>query len=551
MHAYIFWKCLQIEEAVDKRSCKEVNVMKVNGAIPGPVLNLTRGQTVTVNVINNASYGFTLHWFYVVKRYRHGVKQPRNPWSDGPEYITQCPIQPGKNFTYEIILSDEEGTLWWHAHSDWSRATIHGAIFIHPDQGRQYPFSVQPDAEQEIILGTCVRTWFDRDVMDIIKDYLQNGTDLPLDFDTFTMNGLPGYQVYTDERGCTPGMFEMEVESGKTYLLRIINAAMNEDMVFKVRDHNLTVVGTDGAYIEPIATDNIMISPGQTMDALLVANQLPGYYYMGATYHGFEAANPTYGLIKYKSNDTTRSGYPALPDTINVANFTNRFRALNNTNYTTQVPQTVDTRLLMTVSLNRDQPCTAAQNCTIQGGASLSNISFVPPQVDVLQAYYLNMTGVYRPDFPEKPPVFDYTNVNGTVGVYSEVNGTRVFAVDYNSTVEIVFQGTNIVIPDGLAHPMHVHGYSFYNVASGYGNYNETTAEYNLVDPPLINTVALPAKGWVAIRFRANNPGVWFMHCHLDRHAYEGMDAVMIVRNGTTTDTSILPPPYTLTGTCG
>jgi hypothetical protein len=64
--------------------------------------------------------------------YRHGVKQPRNPWSDGPENITQCPIKPGKNFTQEIIFSDEEGTLWWHAHSDWTRATVHGAIIISP-----------------------------------------------------------------------------------------------------------------------------------------------------------------------------------------------------------------------------------------------------------------------------------------------------------------------------------------------------------------------------------------------------------------------------------
>jgi hypothetical protein len=38
------------------------------------------------------------------------VKQPRNPWSDGPENITQCPIQQGKNFTQEVIFSTEEGT---------------------------------------------------------------------------------------------------------------------------------------------------------------------------------------------------------------------------------------------------------------------------------------------------------------------------------------------------------------------------------------------------------------------------------------------------------
>lgn len=84
--------------------------------------------------------------------HRHGVKQPGNPWSDGPEYITQCPIEPGSNFTYQVIFSDEEGTLWWHAHSDWTRATVHGAIVILPEQHKTFPFP-KPDGEEIVILG--------------------------------------------------------------------------------------------------------------------------------------------------------------------------------------------------------------------------------------------------------------------------------------------------------------------------------------------------------------------------------------------------------------
>jgi laccase len=83
---------------------------------------------------------------------RHGVDQPRNPWSDGPEFITQCPIRPGGNFTYQVILSEEEGTLWWHAHSDFDRATVHGAIVIHPKRGTTFPFK-KPDKEIPVILG--------------------------------------------------------------------------------------------------------------------------------------------------------------------------------------------------------------------------------------------------------------------------------------------------------------------------------------------------------------------------------------------------------------
>ena len=78
--------------------------------------------------------------------------QPRNSWFDGPEYITQCPIEPGSNFTYEIIFSNEEGTLWWHAHSDWTRASVHGAIIILPASGSTYPFP-KPDEEEIIVLG--------------------------------------------------------------------------------------------------------------------------------------------------------------------------------------------------------------------------------------------------------------------------------------------------------------------------------------------------------------------------------------------------------------
>jgi laccase len=83
---------------------------------------------------------------------RHGVKQPRNPWSDGPEYITQCPIQPGKKFRQKVSFSIEEGTIWWHAHSDWSRATIHGAIIIYPRINSSYPFP-KPYKEIPIIFG--------------------------------------------------------------------------------------------------------------------------------------------------------------------------------------------------------------------------------------------------------------------------------------------------------------------------------------------------------------------------------------------------------------
>ena len=91
------------------------------------------------------------------------------------------------------------------------------------------------------------------------------------------------------------------------------------------------------------------------------------------------------------------------------------------------------------------------------------------------------------------------------------MKGTKVKVLEYNETVEIVFQGTN-VLDNSEAHPMHLHGHSFYVIGTGIGNFDEETDPkgYNLVDPPLVNTVEVPQEGWPTIRFMANNPGMFF-----------------------------------------
>ncbi|KAJ0085538.1 hypothetical protein Patl1_07914 [Pistacia atlantica] len=194
---------------------------------------------------------------------RHGVKQPRNPWSDGPENITQCPISAGSNFTYEVILSAEEGTLWWHAHSDWTRATVHGAIVILPPRGKYYPFP-KPYKEQTIILAS----WFKGDVMAILSNSIATGANPRIE-DGFTINGEPG-DFYDCSNETT---YRLLVEYNKTYLLRIVNAVMNEEQFLGIANHSLTVVAQDAAYIKPINTSYTMITPGQTMRVLFTANQ--------------------------------------------------------------------------------------------------------------------------------------------------------------------------------------------------------------------------------------------------------------------------------------
>ncbi|KAL0434625.1 UNVERIFIED_CONTAM: Laccase-4, partial [Sesamum radiatum] len=65
---------------------------------------------------------------------------------------------------------------------------------------------------------------------------------------------------------------EFGCDAGKTYLLRIINAALNEELFFKIAGHKLRVVEVDAAYVKSFDTDTLLIAPGQTTNALLTAN---------------------------------------------------------------------------------------------------------------------------------------------------------------------------------------------------------------------------------------------------------------------------------------
>jgi iron transport multicopper oxidase len=38
----------------------------------------------------------------------------------------------------------------------------------------------------------------------------------------------------------------------------------------------------------------------------------------------------------------------------------------------------------------------------------------------------------------------------------------------------------------------------------------------------------IPAHGYIVIRYRADNPGVWFFHCHIDLHLVGGMASTFI-----------------------
>lgn len=125
--------------------------------------------------------------------------------------------------------------------------------------------------------------------------------------------------------------------------------------------------------------------------------------------------------------------------------------------------------------------------------------------------YDRNISGYYDANFPDKPPnLYNFTSDDlMTDNVTLSDQGTRVKVLNYNETVEITFQGTN-AMNSGENHPVHLHGFKFYVVGAGVGNFDNGTdpLTYNLIDPPQVNTYPVPKTGWATIRFVADNPGI-------------------------------------------
>ncbi|KAI3443073.1 Protein DETOXIFICATION (Multidrug and toxic compound extrusion protein) [Psidium guajava] len=177
----------------------------------------------------------------------------------------------------------------------------------------------------------------------------------------------------------------------------------------------------------------------------------------------------------------------------------------------------------------------------------MNNASFAfPNSLSLLQAHFFNVKGIYTTDFPDQPPLkFDYTNPANSQNnaLAFAPKSTKVKQVKYNATVEIVLQDTAIIGVEN--HPIHLHGFNFHVVGQGFGNFNPARdrKKFNLFNPVIHNTIAVPVGGWAAIRFRANNPGVWILHCHLDAHLTLGLATAFVVENGPTPSSTLPPPP--------
>ena len=147
---------------------------------------------------------------------------------------------------------------------------------------------------------------------------------------------------------------------------------------------------------------------------------------------------------------------------------------------------------------------------------TVNGVTFVPPTVPVLLQI-----------------------MSGASSVSDLLPSGSVFSLPSNATIELSMPGGVV----GGGHPLHLHGHVFDVVRSAGSD------TYNYANPPRRDVVNIGTTGDnVTIRFTTDNPGPWFLHCHIDWHLEAGFALIFAedFDNTVSANTNIPgKPPFT------
>lgn len=220
-------------------------VLTVNGSIPGPTIYANWGDDVKVHVHNGlANNGSSIHF--------HGIRQNNTNPQDGVSSITQCPVAPGESITYEWRAS-EYGTTWYHSHfSLQAWEGVFGGIVING------PASANYDVDVGMLF---VNDWSHQTVDELFHLAETEGGQPTLD--TGLINGT---NVWTESDGTVVGSrLQLDVDAGKSYRIRLVNAGISASFKFMIDNHMLTVIAADLVPINPYNTTSLTFGPGKAL----------------------------------------------------------------------------------------------------------------------------------------------------------------------------------------------------------------------------------------------------------------------------------------------
>ncbi|KAI3765109.1 hypothetical protein L2E82_15135 [Cichorium intybus] len=441
----------------------------INGQFPGPQINWMTDDNVIVNIYNNLNEPFLITW--------NGIHQRRNSWQDGV-YGTNCPIPPGKNFTYNLQVKDQIGSFFYFPSLDFHRAAGgFGGITISTRPLIPVPFP-PPAGDFTILAGD----WFNQNHT-VLKAILDGGHDLPFP-DGLLINGRGSNELtFTADRG-------------KTYRLRISNVGLTTSINFRIQDHKMLLVEVEGTHTRQNTYSSLDIHLGQSYSVLVTADQPPRDYYMVFSTRFTSRVLTTTATLHYSNSPGT---FPAPPPDGPVTQFDwslNQARTIRQ-NVTASGPRPNPQGSYHYGTINCTRTIRLANSAPVINGKqryAVNSVSFIPADTPLKIADYYKISGVFSlGTIPDSP--------TGGAGDLQ----TSVMAADFRSFAEIVFENSEENVQS-----WHIDGHFFFVVGMDGGRWSSASrTSYNLRDGISRSTVQVYPKSWTALYVPLDNVGMW------------------------------------------
>ncbi|KAJ2503301.1 ferroxidase fet3 [Coemansia sp. RSA 1972] len=443
-----------------------------NGQLPIPPIYVTQGDVLELTAINHLDKPLTLH--------AHGLFQRNSSYYDGPELITECGIPPGAQFTYIIETRDQSGTYWVHSHYGMEGIDGFRAALVIRDQDPK----LLDEYDEDMLL--TLEDWQQEPSNDLLeKLQVTPFENLPTNYPTVLINGINAN--LSQPIRFTPG---------RRYRLRVVS--MSFTYWFKVRlpGHTMQVIEADGINSRPSVVDGLDMCPGQRYSVIITAHESIEYNYaLNVTFYSdfipqIPGLTPRYQHVPivYR-NDALTKMYPLIED--NQVKWADEYAMEPRDKQMLLEP--VDQHIVLNVK-------------TLINKVGLPNYAF----------------GDYAYSHVPVPPLYTaLTTGDLALSPYTYAPQLNAIILQHNHIVELELRN-----PDTLmVHSYHCHGHAFQIVESGPVNASSSVPvkRFRGRQPMRRDTITLAANRYVKVRIRADNPGVWYQHCHQGQHNYSGL----------------------------
>ncbi|WP_343745749.1 multicopper oxidase domain-containing protein [Chitinophaga sp.] len=485
---------LYVGDTMVHYSGKMKHALAINGTIPGPTLHFTEGDTAEIYVHNTLHEETSIHW--------HGLILPNQ--EDGVPYLTTQPIKAGQTHKFRFPVV-QHGTYWYHSHTMFQEQSgMYGSIVFHKRDAA-------PQKEEVVLLSD----WTDihphqvnrmlhnaSDWFAIKKGSTQSyaeaikkgyfGTKVTNEWKR--MNAMDVSDVYY-ERFLTNGQPQAAAptyKAGDKVRLRVINGSSSTYFWLSYGGGKLTVVANDGADVEPVEVDRLLVGVSETYDVIVTIPDNKSYEFLATA----EDRTNSTSLWLGTGDKVAARHLPKLKYFEGMKMMNDMMRMDGNLDTSGGMMMTNQTMDMNTVMY----PEITNPDSTTGDIVTLNYGMLKAPEKTTLPA---GPTREFKFELTGNMNRYVWTINNKTVSETDKIlikKGENVRIVLYNNTM--------------MRHPMHLHGH-FFRVLNGQGEYSPLKTVLDIM-PMEVDT----------IEFAATESGDWFFHCHILYHMMSGMGRV-------------------------